>query len=185
MAASSDLERVLELVPPPTTPDGLERSWIEVERQLGLSLPSDYKGFVDRYGTGVIAGSGIELGYIGIWNWRATRNPLKGITDVITNYEADRKARHDFPYVCYPSPGGLLPFGGTPNGDHFNWRTNGDPDSWDVVFYAFDSAEMILLEGDCFIRVLRNILARDSVLVPSEFGPEIMSPPFRFTDFNW
>lgn len=185
MNGSVELDQLIELVAPPSTPLGLNRSWAEVETELGLKLPSDYKKFIEQYGDGVIAGAGVDLGYIGIWNWRSTKNALKGITNVIKNYEAERRAGHDFPYDCFPAPGGLLPFGATPNGDHFNWRTEGDPESWDVVFYSFDSAKMILLEGDSFSQALHDILAHDSVLVPSEFGPEIMSPPYRFTEFNW
>lgn len=185
MSTSSALDEVIELVPPPTTPLGLIRSWAEVESELGLELPSDYKKFIDQYGDGVIAGAGVDLGYIGIWNWRSKKNAMKGITNVVKNYEAERTDGHEFPYDCFPTPGGLLPFGGTPNGDHFNWRTQGDPESWDVVFYSFDSAKMLLLEGDSFSQALRDILVHDSVLVPSEFDPEIMSPPYRFTEFNW
>ena len=38
-----------------------------------------------------------------------------------------------FPYDLWPSPGGLLPFGNTTNGDVLYWRTRGTPNKWTVV----------------------------------------------------
>ncbi len=185
LTINSALDQIYGLVPPPKSPSGLERGWDEVQNELGLTLPSDYKQFIDQYGDGVIAGAGIDLGYISIWDWRSQRSSLHGIESVVKNYEAERNSGHDFPYDCFPTPGGLLPFGGTPSGDHFNWRTSGDPESWDVVFYYFDGAQMKLLEGNSFSQALADILNHESALVPDQIGLEVMSPPYRFTEFNW
>lgn len=43
-------KRLLELLPPPANPHSFKRTWQTVESELGLSLPADYKQFIDTYG---------------------------------------------------------------------------------------------------------------------------------------
>jgi len=45
------MERLLEMIPPPG--ESQARDWADIERQLGVSLPADYKQLVDAYGGGV------------------------------------------------------------------------------------------------------------------------------------
>ena len=39
----------------------------------------------------------------------------------------------EFPYPLYPENGGVLPWGGTDNGDQLYWVTNGTPNEWTVL----------------------------------------------------
>lgn len=178
-------EKLGDLVPPPAKPIGLNRTWAAVERELGLLLPVEYKGFIDSYGTGLICGAGIDLGYLNIWNFRDTSSPLlEGIANVVREYEDARKKGHESPYPFYPASGGLLPFGSTPSGDYLNWRTS--KKVWDTVFYCFDQAEMVTLEGHDFVRTITDLLTHNSPLFDNERLPKAcFTSPFRFTAFNW
>jgi len=48
------LKRLIKMVPPPNSPVdcGSETAFKEVEQQLGLPLPPDYKEYVAAYGSG-------------------------------------------------------------------------------------------------------------------------------------
>ena len=52
------LELLLKVLPPPIEPYGIDpgETWAKAEDELGIRLPSDYRQFVDRYGTGCIDG---------------------------------------------------------------------------------------------------------------------------------
>ena len=109
-------ERLRSLVPPPQ--ELLEpadpAAWPRVEAELGTALPADYKQFVEHYGTGVFD------------------DFLWVLSPFATELEANLLAAAG----AAPGPpgqGGLLPFGGTDNGDLLCWRTGGDPDGWTVV----------------------------------------------------
>jgi hypothetical protein len=54
---------LIELLPPPEIPVEASGNWANVERQLGTTLPSDYKWFIETYGTG-----GICTDYINVLN---------------------------------------------------------------------------------------------------------------------
>lgn len=46
------LDQIKSIVPPPTEPSVAVSEWRQVEGQLNLLLPSDYKGLVADYGAG-------------------------------------------------------------------------------------------------------------------------------------
>ena len=61
------LKTIAKFLPPPAAPRGLDRTWGAVEREIGLSLPDDYKAFIDVYGTGQVSSAD---GWAVIWNFR-------------------------------------------------------------------------------------------------------------------
>jgi hypothetical protein len=181
-------KQLTPLLPAPKSPKGLDRSWRSVEKELGLPLPSDYKRFIDTYGTGLICGKGMDFGYLGVWNYRdrSEASPLsQSISSVIREYEDARSKGYDSPCLFYPDSGGLLPFANTASGDYFNWTTSRSPDQWDVVFYHFDRAEMVSLKGHSFIQVFVDLLTHKSSLMPDKIDPNCLAPPFRYTEVNW
>jgi hypothetical protein len=103
---------------------------------------------------------------------------------VIIEYADAQPKGYESPHPFYPDRGGLLPFAKTPNGDYLNWRTRGLPSKWDIVFYDFDRAQFVLLEGQGFIRMLSDILNGESPLFPERLDPASFQPPFEFT-VNW
>jgi hypothetical protein len=54
VSISNPLEHLIRLVSPPSSPadTGQPDQWDDVERALGMPLPSDYKQFINAFGTG-------------------------------------------------------------------------------------------------------------------------------------
>ena len=180
------LRSIAKLVPPPSSPRGLDRSWKAVERELGIVLPGDYKDFIDAYGTGQISGA---AGWAVIWNFReaapagrSLRDILCGHDSVISCYERlERESDYPCPYPTFPRPGGLLPFGSVVDVQNLNWLTKGAPDRWEVVYWHFDGLEFIHLKGDRFARCLLKALRQE---YKGLGRPSSLRPPFRFTEIQ-
>ena len=123
------LEELIELIPPPAVPEsaGAQEQWWEVERQLGASLPQDYKQLVNTYGVGWFGN------WICIYSPFSTRYPLINppLWELIGN-QGDYPEFHH-PFDVFPTPGGLLPCGEDDNRSPFCWLTQGDPDRWQIV----------------------------------------------------
>jgi hypothetical protein len=101
-----------------------------IEAGLRTALPQDYKDFVRLYG------SGYFMQFLGI-SVPKSKNPNLRLWPQVswvcrTFREMDLDER---PYAMWPSPGGLIPFGGTDNGDEFFWLSRGAPAEWKVVVW--------------------------------------------------
>jgi len=121
-----ELHRLIE-----AEPAGTPVQWDEVEARLGTRLPSDYKRFVDRYGTGAVG----DFLYV---LTPATDNPHLSLFDqsrVMLDGWRELRANwpDQFPFATHPEPGGLLPWAVTDNGDELYWLTRGLPDQWPTV----------------------------------------------------
>lgn len=123
----AELEAVM---PPPARPNETSIPWGEVEEQLGAPLPKDYKHFIDRYGPG------------GIANFLTVFAPMSANPHVDLVVQRDqrlwalrevRDGGEEFPLPIFPEPGGVLPLGGTDNGDTLYWVTSGPADEWQVA----------------------------------------------------
>jgi hypothetical protein len=124
----------MNLMPPPVSPVelGTLDEWANVEREIGIALPNDYKIFIQTYGTGVIGR------FLQIWNplsknkymnlKHMARESLETLRIHKTQYE------QEYPFALYPEKEGLLPFADTANGDLLLWKTNGLPDTWELLF---------------------------------------------------
>src|SRR3974390_1397674 len=55
---NSSLQRLIEIVPPPASPvaSGSPGDWAQVESELGVGLPTDFKEYIATYGGGEWAG---------------------------------------------------------------------------------------------------------------------------------
>lgn len=122
------LERLFELAPPTGQRDGipdLAERWAEVERKLGLTLPTSYKNVASIYGDGMFGG------------WIRFRDILMGtdwwITYVRKHYDYGRDKRNPGLHRLYPEPGGLFPWALDDNSGQLCWLTSGHPDSWPIV----------------------------------------------------
>jgi hypothetical protein len=122
----------------------LDRPWEEVERNLGTALPADFREFIDRYGAGRLAD------FVWIFSPFAQEPNVNLLDQSSRQLAALRELTERFgellPYPLYPEEGGLLPFGGTDNGDVLFWRTHGAPDQWTVVVNSSRSAQCELYE---------------------------------------
>ncbi len=169
------LETVRAVAQPPSSPveTGSPEQWAEVERTLGTALPEDYKALVDAYGTGGFND------FLFVFN-PFTRNKYLNLLELRpVILQAYTELRNQFPeshpYPAHPEPGGLLPWARTENGDELYWLTDGEPNSWPVVFYEtrhgshqqFDAPATEVVAG-----LLRGELAADIFPPAEEFGDD-------------
>jgi hypothetical protein len=129
----TDLQRLLQLMPPPVAPIDCCGDWDAVEQELTSCLPDDYKRFIEHYGTGRIAGL--------LWplNPFSSNKHLNLLQQCPFVLDIERKLRDRFPkyhpWRLFPEPGGLLPWCVTDNGDYVMWRTVGGPNDWTTFIY--------------------------------------------------
>ncbi len=125
----------IDVLATPSAPRESVVDWPTVETEMRTSLPEDYKDFILRYGTGKIgefiwvlnpAASNPNLNLI-----RRSEEILRALREYRVSLAALGKT---VPFAAFPEPGGLLPWGGTDNGDVCYWRTGDpDPNEWHVV----------------------------------------------------
>ena len=129
------MERLQQLLPVPENAAelGSVSAWGEIESSRGTQLPSDYKLYINRYGSLVVRG------FITVFNPFSSLPFLntEKISITLSAYTELRTIRpKGFPFEPYPPKGGLIPWGGTENGDEFFWRSVGLPDEWTVVLLS-------------------------------------------------
>ncbi|WP_062648388.1 SMI1/KNR4 family protein [Streptomyces maremycinicus] len=108
--------------------------WDEVERHIGSALPSDFKEFLDAYGSGVISGELV------VFHPAGSSPLLTRMRETHRSFTESREAalsRGDsehLPYPFHPAPGGLISWGYDHSGDeHFFLPCEPDPDRWKIV----------------------------------------------------
>ena len=127
--------KLFDLVPPPKEPveAPTAKDWSRTEKYLGPKLPSDFKEFVGRYGSGTLAG------LYSIFNPCASDksvNLIERFNEGGANYdERHAESPERFPYGWFPEKPGLIPWGGDTNGNAYFWlvKAKAKPDSWTVV----------------------------------------------------
>ncbi|AUI60423.1 SMI1/KNR4 family protein [Amycolatopsis sp. BJA-103] len=115
------------------------RDWEFVERELGTSLPDDYKQLLSRFPSGSYRNA--------IW----VRNPIDARVDLSDYIENDVRSvidvigdeemtyLDDADYRLFPEREGLLPWGDDLQGGMFCWVTGrSEPDHWPVAYYNQD-----------------------------------------------
>ena len=164
----AELERIL---PPPESKFEVASSpdeWKFVESTIGTVLPTDYKQFIDAYGSGSIDR------FVSIFNPFSKNEHVNLVDAIRTKLDALRELQNEFEserkYFLFPDAGGLLPFGGTDNGDVFFWKTSGEPDQWPVVVNESRAPEFEEFPTD-MTSFLAGILTRtiSSTIFPRAF----------------
>src|SRR4051812_27331769 len=106
------IEALVTAVPPPQAPfEAFYGPWEAVEAELGTVLPQDYKDFVRLYG------SGYFMEFLGIDVPRSKNPNTRFEYQVGVTCESFGKFDEELPYAMWPAADGLIPFGGTDNGD--------------------------------------------------------------------
>ena len=140
------LTQLLRIAPPPNNPKeiGSPKSWEKLEARLGVSLPTDYKEFIDAYGAGSFDG------LITPYNPFAENEEFNLLYVLDTLHQADQQTQLQrgiawtavTPFELYPALDGLLPWGhATTFGQTFFWKVSGPPQTWETVFYHLQSGE--------------------------------------------
>ena len=125
------LEELKRIVRPPEQPleTGSAADWRAAEERFGGSFPSDYRRFIETYGTVCIG----KVLYV--------LNMLTQFDDALFQLESNRFVYDDddslqdwFPFAFHPETPGLFPCGRNLDGtSYFYWITAGPPDEWPVA----------------------------------------------------
>jgi len=151
---------------------GTKEEWSNVENKIGISLPSDYKQFINTYGTGKIDN----------FIWILTPfvkdenlNLLERSKFLIDNYlKTAKKFPQYYKHKVYPEDEGLFPWGYTINGDILYWITKRKSNDWNIVVYESRSSENYEYEGT-MTHFLYRLLTReiiDPILTDEDFPTE-------------
>ncbi|MBL8773067.1 MAG: SMI1/KNR4 family protein [Phenylobacterium sp.] len=164
------IARLIAAAPPPERPgEPFLGPWEPLERELQTALPPDYKDFVRLYGHCYF------MQFLSV-NLPRSRNP-----NVRLEHQASRVCKvmrevGEVPYPLWPEKGGLLPFGGTDNGDELCWLMRGEPRDWTIAIHDHDNAGIELIACD-----LTDFLSglATGTLRPESF-PDLLpwDPPF-------
>ncbi len=159
------------LLPPPQAPVAVPtpEQWQEAERELGVSLPTDYKAYLAAFGVGRIDD------FLWIYSPAAKNqyaNAMKALSfeqQAAAYLKARRMERGAGapPYEVFPATPGLLPFGATDNGDMLYWvvARGSDPSEWPIAVRASreDELEIFNLSLTAFLAaVLRRQVEPDA-----------------------
>jgi hypothetical protein len=130
--AIADLMKILSRPVKPVEA-GSSSDWLEIEQDLGINLPQDYKDFINAYGSGQVAE------FLWIYNpfSKEYQDSISTALDWVREEREDwdEEFQGPFPYSIYPDHGGLFPWGRIDNADCLYWQTKGEPDKWTVVVY--------------------------------------------------
>ncbi|WP_433272412.1 hypothetical protein ACQPZF_16285 [Actinosynnema sp. CS-041913] len=96
--------------------------WAEVERDLGIRLPDDYRAVVEAFGAGDFLGIRVAV--------PGELDELVGAVGAVVRQGRPMGGLAPF----YPEPGGVVPWGRTAAGHFFFWMPLGeDPNGWPVM----------------------------------------------------
>jgi hypothetical protein len=131
-------------------------------------LPEDYKGFIQAFGSGTINS------FLVVLNPFSSNKYINLLQRGRMELDAYATSKKGFPqyYVhdIYPLQGGLLPFGGTDNGEVLYWNTTGTPENWSVVTYESRGPKYFTFGGnmtDFLTRLLTKTIECD--VLPRSF----------------
>ena len=118
----------------------------QAEAQLGLTLPEDYKSFIQHYGTGLVGGM------LRILNPRSPyerTNLVAAANDGEFDFYTHFRSRYpdEHPYRRYPEAGGLLPWAKSIDGDILYWLAQGDHACWPVVVWSRGDHQLYLINS--------------------------------------
>jgi hypothetical protein len=122
------IDELATIAPPPDSPDEVAtpKELHEIQKRFGITLPTDYRVFSLRYGSGYFIGTFLE-----IWTPFMVDLPKES---------ADQNGRAFWfhkcgylPWAPFPANPGTLEIGGNEHGDTILYLTEGDPDHWPIL----------------------------------------------------
>ncbi len=135
-----------QLLAPPTAPVDVptDRQWSDTEAALGVALPSDYRDYLNTYGSGRIGD------FLDIFNPASPRSwdgLLARLDQQRPVFESMQGGRHPLSYGLHPARPGLLPLGQTDNGDMLFYLINGEAEGWKVAFFESRGADVVVFDA--------------------------------------
>jgi len=169
----AELEQLMTLVPPPAEPIAATGDWDAVERDLGLTLPTDYKEYIRHYGKGLLARCILAPG-----PFQRSKTPRRFWEDRASAYNdyAENGGVH-VPYALYPACPEILPYAYFASVDHIDWLTKPDR-PWDLIFYS-RHAGFFNLGPRSFVTFVVQYLTGTTVMPRSVIGPPPADPKFE------
>jgi hypothetical protein len=172
------IDELKKIVTPPNTPtnNGSLEQFAEIEIELGLQFPSDYKELIVTYGDGCWQGfwyllnpftKNTNLNLIA----QASREGASGY-DILSAERAEKEMEVSYPHAIWPDENGLFPWGITDNGGRFFWVTGGNPAQWPIIYYPSRDPDFQKYE----MRIFELVLGAVSGTLPiflEEFGGEV------------
>lgn len=149
--------------------------WEDTERALGTRLPQDFKEVVSIFGQG-------SFDDFLVLNYPRCPNPyldletqMREMVKAYTTWEGGVA----LPYPFFPALGGIIPWGGTDNGDVLFWRTgSADPNDWTVVVTSSKFDEWHAFGGGAAAFLLAVLSGAETVpFFPEDFPSD--KPQFR------
>jgi hypothetical protein len=177
-------QALVELLPPPEVPIETHGEWAQIERQLGTSLPADYKWFIETYGTGSICIEFVRVLNPFAENRAGNLLSCGAVTLEWLRENQDHTALRVNDYPVFPEPGGILPWGTSGNGHEFFWLTQGEPDTWSVVLHDRDRLETRLYERTCMTMFLVILLSGQLDAGNFRIHPRMLDDQPRFKTPN-
>jgi uncharacterized protein (TIGR02996 family) len=166
------LDELRSLLPPPKRPFANTGNWDEVEKELGLVLPADYKAYIMAYGGG-------GFGCIDIPSPFGIRRDVRRWWESWAAIYRDISQYVEVPYPVFPEPGGLLCFGTLGDVDNLNWLTVGDPDRWPFVYYDREEG-FFEIKGLSAVEFMLEAATQRSPLLTRLGSVSAFDPPLEF-----
>jgi hypothetical protein len=148
------------ILPAPENPKSNAGDWEQIEENLNVNLPSEYKEFIEHYGAAYISKF---LSIISPFHQKPGVD-LIGKQDICREtYRILGESGEYIPYNFFPNEGGLLIVAQTDNGDMVFWNTGAA--KWGIVvnesrgpdYFSFDGGIVEFITGlltgeiDCYI----------------------------------
>lgn len=124
------MQRLCQLVAPPTQPLYNNGNWDVVEQQIGLPLPADYKRLIETFGQGEFVGQAFCSG-LTIASYLGPAKP----SERAKGFSAYFQEVGPMQFGIYPANPGLLGFGSYADKDTVAWHTIGSPEEWPIVLH--------------------------------------------------
>jgi len=177
------LQQLINVCAPPARPYNVPSAaqWSALEASIGgRTFPSDYRAFLDRFGSGCF-GSDEDGGFFDLIFLLSPaplpaehgQNAVPLMTDLTGTLDAIRsKWPERVPYPVWPEPGGLLYVGGSTTQDGIYWKTTGEPEAWTCAIGDYACDNWFDWDGD-----LTSLLA---AIVTRRVPDWILEGPTRF-----
>lgn len=140
------------------------------EADLGTELPQDYKDFCRLFGVGAV------LEFMTIYVPR-TRIPYLRLEYQVRAVCKAFAHDEDLAFPLWPDPQGLLPIGGTDNGDQLFWLAIGAPSDWSIVLWDRGMGEFEAFDCD-LTDFLAGVITGE--ILPREFPEELDEAEYLF-----